>query len=847
METFFLKKLLPLPDLVPAIFKKGDYMYIRRRIFSVFALMFFLVCNAAVFSQEASGSEETALEDGWYYDKMIKSIVFKGLKNVDSKDVDGLVSGFIGKKFTDDLYESLYERIDNLEYFDEINPEVTPADSKRRTLIITINVVEKPSVSRIFVRGNSQIRTTDIKDAASIKEKDIFNASKLPADERAIRNLYLEKGFTNARISSETKNTDKGVEITFVIDEGRSTVVSSIKFIGNRLISSKALKKKISLKETGLISKGAFQESMLEADSQAIVAYYANNGYIDAQVVDITKDVAVNEKKKRDELTITFAIQEGPQYTFGGVTFIGNKIFSDSELGSYIKLQKGAVFNQTRYNEGVMAVADHYYENGYTSNHFQQIPEKDEENRTIAYQFVIVENVRSHVENITLRGNTKTKDEVILRELPIESGDIFSKAKVTTGLRNLYNLQYFSAVVPDIVPGSEDNLVDLIISVEEQSTTSIEFGVTFSGVSDPDDLPFALFLKWQDSNVKGTGNSISASTSVATDTQSVSLGWSTGWFLDLPVSASISTEFSHSTLSTLRNKIEYDGLVNDDDYYMNYEQFKWSSGFSLGRRWTPDFAILSLASGVNFSLKNNIYDDDLWTPLDTSVSDYANMWGWQNSVWASFSIDDRDINYDPSTGWFASQRLTWYGITPWEDEYFLRSDTKLEKYFTLLKFQMTESWLFKVVLMGYSGLSLQVPAVNSSVGDSSRLYIDGMFTGRGWTSIYNTHRGRALWSNIVELRIPLVPGVLALDLFADAAAIKDSPDEMFTELKKEDFFFSFGPGIRFTIPQFPLRLLFANTGKFGSTDSSDNYGKGDGEWHWDKNWKFVLSFNITNK
>lgn len=824
-------------------------MSFRSRIFSIFVLAMILVCPAAVFSQEnsdKSSSSETVLEDGWYYNKIIKSIVFKGLKNIDKKDVDGLVSSYYGKRFTDDLYESLYERIDNLEYFDEINPEVTPADSKHSTLIITVNVVERPAVSRIFVRGNSQIRTTEIKDAASIKEKDIFNSSKLPADERAIRNLYLEKGFTNARVSSETKNTEKGVEVTFVIDEGRSTVVGSVKFIGNKVVSSKTLKKKISLKEVGIISKGAFQESMLEADRQAIVAYYGNMGYIDAQIVDITKDVAVNEKKKRDELTITFAIQEGSQYTFNGVSFVGNKIFSDEKLGSYIKLQKGAVFNQTKYNEGVMAVADHYYENGYTSNRFQQIPEKDDENKTIGFQFMIIENVRSHVENITLKGNTKTKDKVILREIPIESGDIFSKAKVTTGLRNLYNLQYFSAVVPDITPGSEENLVDLVISVEEQSTTSIEFGVTFSGVSDPDDLPFALFVKWQDSNVAGSGNSVSASASVATDTQSVGLNWSTGWLFDLPVSASISTEFSHSSLSALRNKIDAYGFVNDDDYYMNYEQLRWSSGFSLGRRWIPDFAILSAATGISFSLKNNMYDDDLWSPVDTSVSDYANNWGWQNSVWASFSIDARDINYDPAAGWFASQRLTWYGITPWEDEYFLRSDTKLEKYFTLFKFQMTESWLFKVILMGYSGLSMQFPAPGSAVGDSSRLYIDGMFNGRGWTSIYNTHRGRALWSNILELRVPIVPGVLALDLFADAAAIKESPYEL-SELKKEDFFFSFGPGIRFTIPQFPLRLLFANTGKFGSSDSIDNYGKGDGKWHWDKNWKFVLSFNITNK
>ena len=141
---------------------------------------------------------------------------------------------------------------------------------------------------------------------------------------------------------------------------------------------------------------------------------------------------------------------------------------------------------------------------------------------------------------------------------------------------------------------------------------------------------------------------------------------------------------------------------------------------------------------------------------------------------------------------------------------------------------------------------MQFPKPGTGIGDSSRLYIDGMFNGRGWTSIYNKVRGKALWSNILELRMPVVPGVLALDFFADAAVVKESPS-MLADISKEDFFFSFGPGIRFTIPQFPLRLLFANTGKFGSTSSSDNYGKGDGEWHWDKNWKFVLSFNITNK
>lgn len=812
-------------------------MSIRLRIVS-FLILCCLFAPALARAESASSSEDSSAEysDTWYYGAAIKSVTFKGLRSVSSKEVEGVVSGFYGKEFSDDLFAELMDRIYALDLFDEINPEAVPGDVKRKTVTIVFTVKEKPVVSKIIIKGNKQVRTTEIKDSVSSKEKDIFFPSKLSVDERAIRDHYLEKGFTNVKVSSSTKETSKGIEITFTIEEGRSTVIAHINFSGNRVISSKTLKKRLKLKEVGILNKGAFQESMLEADKQALLTYYANEGYIDADVVDTTQSVEVNEKKGRDELTITFVLTEGSQYTFEGITFVGNRIFSDEELQARIKLKKGAVFNQTKFNEGLMGVTDLYYENGYTSNRFQPVPEKDAEKKTISYQFMIMENVRSHVEEIVIKGNTKTKEHVIRREIPIEAGDIFSKAKVTTGLRNQYNLQYFSAVVPDVVPGSEENLVDLVFSVEEQSTTSIEFGVTFSGVSDPDDLPFALFVKWQDSNVRGTGRSVSASSTIATGTQSISLGYGSSWFKDLPISTSISTEFSHASLSALRNKVDRNGIVDDDTYYMDYEQWRWSSGFSLGRRWTPDFAIISWTGGITGSLRSNRYDESIWSPVDSSVSEYANRWGWQNSIWTAVSIDDRDINYDPSRGWFASQRFTWYGLTPIETEYFLRTDTKLEKYFTLFRLPVSENWDFKLVLMGYTGLSMQFPKPGTGIGDSSRLYIDGMFNGRGWTTIYNKVRGKAMWSNIVELRMPIIPGVLALDLFGDAAVIKEEPN-MLKEIELSDFYCSVGPGIRFTIPQFPLRLLFANTFRF---DEDKNV-------EWDKHWKFVLSFNITNK
>ena len=234
---------------------------------------------------------------------------------------------------------------------------------------------------------------------------------------------------------------------------------------------------------------------------------------------------------------------------------------------------------------------------------------------------------------------------------------------------------------------------------------------------------------------------------------------------------------------------------------------------------------------------NNIYDEDLYSPLDTSISEYANEWGLKNAVWLAFSFDARDMNWDPSRGWFLSQRVSWYGLTPFEDEFYLQTATKSEIYFTLWNLPVTDNWSWKMVLAGYSGLTMQIPGPDSFVGRTSQLYIDGMFTARGWTDIYNSVRGRALWSSYLELRMPVVRGIFSIDGFLDAAAIKDNPNAMFTNLDVNDFYFSTGPGLRFSIQQFPLRLLFANTFRHNDIDG----------WYWDDKWQFVLSFNIVNK
>ena len=171
-----------------------------------------------------------------------------------------------------------------------------------------------------------------------------------------------------------------------------------------------------------------------------------------------------------------------------------------------------------------------------------------------------------------------------------------------------------------------------------------------------------------------------------------------------------------------------------------------------------------------------------------------------------------------------------------ESEYYLRSDTKGEIYFTLFEKPVSDTWTLKFVLAGYSGLSLVFPT-NAEKARNGYLYVDGMFNGRGWNSmeVYN-NRGNAMWSSYLELRMPIATGIFALDFFADAVAIKEEPLDLFTNLTLDDFYFSFGPGMRFSLPQFPLRLLLANTFKFE-----------DNVFQWDRKWQFMVSFNLSNR
>ena len=794
----------------------------------VFAFLFLLFVSVFALSAQS---------DEWYWNQPISKIDFNGLNNVKKSDLTGITSSFIGSPFTDETYNELLDRLYSLEYFDDITPYAKHASNDNSDVLLVFEVVERPVIKAINFVGNHKIRNGELREQIKNKTSDIYIESKILIDERIVRNYYLKKGFNASYVTHKTEETPEGIVVNFEISEGSSSVIREIKFTGNSIASSRALKRKLSLKEVGIFKDGAYQASTLEQDKQTIIKYYQERGYADANILDVKIDTAFNEEKQRDELTILFMIQEGAQYTYSGLRISGNEVFTEKELLKQKKLREGQIFNATKFQEDINSISNVYHENGYMMNEFYPVPVKDSDRHEISYDLTIKEHSRSHIENIIVKGNNKTKEYVIKREIPITPGDTFSNDKIINGLRNLMNLRYFSNVVPEVQQGTEGNLVDLIFSVEEQSTSSVNFGVTFSGATEDSDsfLPISLFAKVENSNLFGEGRTVSAGTTLAPNEQSIDLSYSQNWIGKYPIAFNAALSFSHSKTSSLKNEWTPDLQLIQNKYYMNYHDWSVTLSSGLSRRWTPDYAILTLAGGIASSLQKNVFDENINIPNEAAISSYANRWGISNSIYGSFSVDNRDLNYDPSKGWFASQRFTWHGLIPGlEKEFYLRSDTKLEGYFKLFDVPVTDNWSFKMVFAAYTGFSTIIP-VENGINTKNAIYVDGLLNGRGWSDVYKEARGLAMLSNRLELRVPVVPGIIGIDGFWDAAAVTSRLEDI-NSLSLNDFYFSFGPGIRVLIPQLPLHLMFAW-----------RYRIEDGKHHFaDTPFNFVLSFNIVN-
>ncbi|MDR2746772.1 MAG: outer membrane protein assembly factor BamA, partial [Treponema sp.] len=293
-----------------------------RRCFVVFTLVL-----AAYFGL-AAVRPCSAQEEEWYLGKPLQDVAFSGLRHTSPQDLEAILSAYMGREYSYELVEELQMRLYATGFFELLSPTTVPSDPERSGVILRFTVTEQPVISRISFVGNSHIRQTELLDAVTLKPGDRAERRRVGDEEQAVIGKYLEKGFTRATVRSEVQINAQGeAAVIFFIAEGIQNFIQELRFEGNSVFSDRTLRGQLSLKAKRLLNDGAFQEAKLIADIQAVTQYYRDRGYIDAEVRDVGRAEVVDDKGNAG-MILTFDIYEGSRFTFGGIGFSGNHIFT---------------------------------------------------------------------------------------------------------------------------------------------------------------------------------------------------------------------------------------------------------------------------------------------------------------------------------------------------------------------------------------------------------------------------------------------------------------------------------------------------------------------------------------
>ncbi len=786
-------------------------------------LILLIILPFQIFSQE-----------DWYMDKPIIDFMFSGLESISENDIYPILRPYIGRPFTLDLYYEMQGRLYSLDFFISIEAEALEVDATKKEVIIEWVFVERPTISRIEVIGNRKETRFSIMNEIQLKRGDFVSESSLLFEESIIKEFYIAKGFPDIDVDSEIEIDEEFnlAVVTFIISEGAETKISEIIFSGNIITSDNSLKRNMETKEQSLFRSGAYQESILQQDLNNIISYYQNHGYIDADILRVDKELIENVDKERTDITLTIYIEEGEQFTFGGITYEGNLVFSEEDINELIRLETGSIFNLQKVTDTIERISNLYWDNGYIYSLVEPVLIRDDANRSVSYHLTIEESDRAHIEKITIIGNDKTRDEVILRELLFEEGDIFSLGKIQESYFALMNLQYFLNVLPQPKQGSAPGLMELDIVVEEQKTADFRLAATFTA----GDFPIAGSIGWSDRNFLGTGKTIGVDLEGSAFKQGLSFRFQDSYLFNRNWGGGIQFSIFHSIYSDIKQDILSpiffdedipDGWDSEEDYedairsgeimpstsFMEYNTIDLTLGVSSIWFIRKRAGRFSISSGVSTTASYLWYEKDIYRPYMASIRENHKTWKFINSWNTTFALDKRDLIYNPSKGYYFSQLVGFTGGFLLGARDFIKLKTRADLFLTMFAIPMgDEDWKFKAVLAFHTAFSFILPQFGDNLTITPREYLglNGMTIARGWPPSYEY---KALWENSLEIRHPLMKDILWWTWLFDAAAVWPEVQNI-GSMSLNDWYFSFGAGIRVNLPALPIRLYFAQAFKW---------------------------------
>ncbi|GAB4171697.1 MAG: outer membrane protein assembly factor BamA [Calditrichia bacterium] len=419
----------------------------------------------------------------------IKKVEIEGIRISDSTTVL-INSGLLPNKMIgmEDIQKGI-RNLWNLQIYSDV--KILLVEQASDGVVLKIVVKEYPKIKGYNIVGSDKIDRDDIKKEVEFYKGGILSPVKLFKTKKNIIDKYKEKGFLLAKVNIDTTMVEDNQVLAVInIEEGKRIQVKKIRIHGLQELKEKDVKKQFKkIKEDRWWRSADFDPKKYEEDKENVLKFCQKKGFRDAEIV--RDSISYNEGM--DELYIDLWINEGKKYYFGNVEFSGNTVFTSQELSYELLFEKGNVYNQEEFEKTINEkIKKKYYDRGYLFAQIQplEIPRND----TIDVKFNILEGEVYKIRKIYITGNTKTNEKVIRRELMIFPGDVFSQEMIERSMREVWVLNYFANVVPDVkfIPDSKDQ-VDLEFKIEEKSTDQANASVGYSAKDGPiGNIGFAL-------------------------------------------------------------------------------------------------------------------------------------------------------------------------------------------------------------------------------------------------------------------------------------------------------------------------------------------------------------------
>jgi outer membrane protein insertion porin family len=510
-------------------------------------------------------------------------------------------------------------------------------DVAARGSTVVVRVEENPLINRVNFEGNSEIKDDNLLKEVELRERMIFTRARVQSDVQRIVALYRRSGHFSARVEPKIIRLPQNrVDLVFEINEGGATQIERISFIGNEAFSDGQLRRAISTAESRwwkfFATTDNYDPDRLEFDKELLRRYYLKNGYADFRVVSATAELAPDG----ESFFISFMVEEGPEYKVGAVSVnTGNTTLDPNTLNGLIKTNSGSRYNANMVDRTVEELTLEAGKSGFAFAKVEPNIERNPESQILDIVYDIQEGPRVYIERIDIRGNVRTLDEVLRREIRLVEGDAYNRILVDRARRRLTALDFFEKVDIREEPGSRADQVVLVIEVQEKSTGSIAFSAGYSSTE-----TIIGSISVQERNFLGRGQNVGLSTNLSLKRQAVNFSFTEPYFLGRRVSAGIDGVFQRTDL----------------EKESSYSTQQYGGGFRLGFRLDENSTV-----GTKYSFLHRIVEvsddaDVSWAILDSEGTTNKSMFG------LNYTYDQLDNPLKPTSGYRLQSMNEFAGI-----------------------------------------------------------------------------------------------------------------------------------------------------------------------------------------